>query len=400
MRFSCSFDTLLSNLQMVASVVEDSLSAEDDKNIIFQFHKSELQNEVRFIGISPVITYKKDVEAGYTLTLDDHDVDSAGYMYVQIKSKELLQYLNAYKNLRLTVVDEVIFEKHGGSILCTVLESEKENEGKQHASTYSFNDIPIKTNRVPSINLVAPEGGLVGIEKVGLLFHTTNLLPIMENSPTLLYGSMLFDSRYVVAFNKSYTTVMSNMVSEGGVFTGIRLSYRALQFIDRVISNDDILGVAKTEKHIYIQTGSSEAFIVYDTKAAPYQTQIDMFTKDSYVKVNRIYLKDILKRLSLRNEDIEVTVNPAEGVVKLRNSCFSQEMEVSGQAGMEGRGVFKFKIIPDVLSKAIIGDDVQFTEDAFGEDTYFYYCEKEGKTAIAIADKSSSWFSLVRVRIY
>ena len=40
MRFSCSYNKLLGHLQNVANVVEDSLSSEDDKNIIFQFRQT------------------------------------------------------------------------------------------------------------------------------------------------------------------------------------------------------------------------------------------------------------------------------------------------------------------------------------------------------------------------
>lgn len=421
MRFSCRYDVLLSNLQDIANVVEDALANEDDKNALFKFSRTAEGNTVKLIGISPVITFRRDLNpSDYQLTLEDADVDSNGVMFMQIKSKELLAYLNSYKSIRKTTVDEVIFEPERGKIKCTVIEiprlsddeikaieeeklynpATRDPRDERYVSHWMFDNVMIKPNKLPNINLAAPETELSTITSVAMMMYTSSLLPIMENS-TALYGHMEFDKGHVVAFNKAFTTIMANIM-DGNVFDGLKLSYRALTFVEKIICTAEEFGVAKTDRHIYFKTDSSEAFIVYDTKLAPYNTQLEMFTKDSYIRVDRIYLKDVLKRLSLANDSIVIDIKPAEGVINLSNSKFSQDINITGQEGMDGITSVKCKIMPDIFNKAIIGADENYVDDSNPDsaDTFIYYCQHPNNNAIAFADITNAWFSIIRVKTY
>ena len=248
MRFSCRYDVLLSNLQDIANVVEDALANEDDKNALFKFSRTAEGTTVKLIGISPVITFRRDLNpSDYQLTLEDADVDANGVMFMQIKSKELLAYLNSYKSIRKTTVDEVIFEPERGKIKCTVIEIPRLSDDEikaieeeklynpdirdprdeRYVSHWMFDNVMIKPNKLPNINLAAPETELSTIPSVAMMMYTSSLLPIMENS-TALYGHMEFDKGHVVAFNKAFTTIMANIM-DGNVFDGLKLSYRALR---------------------------------------------------------------------------------------------------------------------------------------------------------------------------
>lgn len=411
MRFSCNYDVLLGKLVSVASVVEDSLSSEDMKNIIFKLDKS---NSVKLIGINQLIKFRKELDKdSYTLDLADEDVDSNGVMFMQLKSKELLGFLNSYKSVRKTVVTDVIFESmQRGQIKCTVLEKElpdgagslsseeieflvNSEDTKTIASHWVFNNVPVKPNLLGDINLVAPDGELTTIPRENILFHTRNLLPVMQNG-TNLFSYMMFDGGNVVAFNAAYTTVMKNEVGEGGVFDAMKLSYRAISFMDKIICNDEFISVAKTDRHIYFKTDSSEAFIVFDNKLAAYQSYVDMFIKDHAIVLDRVYLKDVLKRLSLVNDNIEFSIEGGDqNKVTLRNSKFSQELPILQSKDIDKFNKITFKIMPDVLNKAIIGSD-----DEFPSDVFVYYCPHANNNVIVFADGSGSWFSVVRVKVY
>ena len=57
--------------------------------------------------------------------------------------------------------------------------------------------------------------------------------------------------------------------------------------------------------------------------------------------------------------------------------------------------------MPDVLNKAIIGNDEFFVIDgnSASEETYIYYSvDEKGNCTISIADMTDSWFSLVRTK--
>ena len=213
---------------------------------------------------------------------------------------------------------------------------------------------------------------------------------------------MQFSDGRVVAQSKAFITFMANFI-DAEFFNGFKLSYRILTFIEKFAGTTEMLSVAKTDKHLYFKTDSSEVFVLYDTKIVPFQTQSDMVSKDSFIKVDRIYLKDVLKRLSLVNDSVEVFVKADEGIITVSNSKFSQDIRITGSQNMEGVTRFKFKIMPDVLNKAIIGNDDFYVERSNPEsaDTIIYCCRKETSVdAIVFADYTNAWLSLVRVKVY
>ena len=124
MKFSCKYNELLTNLKDVSSVVEDSLSSDDLKNIIFKFIKCEDRIRVKLIGINQLITFRRSLEDEcYTAELDDSEFNDKGIFYIQLKSKELLSFLDSYKGLRKTHVEEVTFENLDSmNIKCSILE--------------------------------------------------------------------------------------------------------------------------------------------------------------------------------------------------------------------------------------------------------------------------------------
>lgn len=160
MRFSCNYNKLLGHLQNVANVVEDSLSSEDDKNIIFQFKQTEEGQVVKLVGISLQVIFREELPAeDYDLTLGADEVDQNGFAYMQLKSKDLLAFLNSYKSVRRTKVNDVILEPANGKIKCTVTESPIVSDeelsldplagDRTMFSQWMFSNIPIKPNKLP-----------------------------------------------------------------------------------------------------------------------------------------------------------------------------------------------------------------------------------------------------------
>lgn len=428
MRFSSKYDELIANLNDLASVVEDSLSSDSVKNIVFKLTKGNETEPSRvcMIGINQFITFKRFMhEDSVQVTLEDGECDSNGVMLFQLNCKELRSYLDSYKSLRRTYVEEVIFEPSHGKIKCTVIEknsytqeqiTEMQNAGQDELldheihSYWHFSNIPIDRSVMNAIGYTAPETELTQLQSVNITMYTATLLPIMQNG-TNLYSYMMFDDEHVIAFAQAYTVVMNNQITEGGIFTGLRLQYRAIAFLNKVICNDEVIQVAKTDRHIYIKTDLSEAFILYDTTMPAYQAQLDLFKKDHVVTVDRLYLKDVLKRLSLENDSIEVGIKAGENKISLSNSKFGQDIDIVYKRGFDEFESIKFRVMPEVLNKAIIGDDSKFTYDTMqdpdsgeeinvphGHEVFLYYCHNERNKAVVFSDVSSMWFSIVRVK--
>lgn len=392
MKVVFNYAKLLENLTDLSLVVEDVMSSEDMKNVIFRISGGTIS----LVGINQLVTFKRTLPADiYRLEIKDEEYDKDGVAYMQIKSKELIGYLNSYKSLRRTEVEDVeLTLVNNLTIVCKVAERDLEN-GQTYLSSYSFNNIPIKPNIVSSINLSASDDVQDEVvPMVNILFHTRNMLPIMKND-TGLFGQLIFgDDGMVVAFNAAFNTFMHNKLPES--FRGIKLSYRAISFIDKIFAGEVQVACKKLERYLYIRSDStnSEAFIVYDNKLPNYSMTKDLFVKDHAFVLDRVYLKDILKRLSLVNESIEVKIKCDEDIVEVKNSKFHQTVPILQKKALDEYNQINFKILPETLNKVIIGSD-----DEFSSQSFIYYCpQPNGDALLVFADSSGQWFSTVKVR--
>lgn len=394
MKFICSYNELLSGLEKVSIVAEDSNSSDDIKNVIFRFEKQDDGlNVCTLVGVNATITYKHILAYDkYTLQLEDTELTDR-VCFMQIKCKDLLSFLNAYKSVRRTKVEEVTFEfKDNVQINCSVLEYSNDDDKIPYISTCLFNNIPIKPNMLPSIN-AQPLNRPIEINKDDLRLHINTLMPTLQNAANL-YGVLTFGNDYIVAFNNTYVALMKNKLADTHIFEGMRLSYKNLAFLDKVVCNQDEIKVAKSDTHLFIRTDKSESFIAYDPKITEYETYLKMYNKDNGFCVDRLLLKDVLKRLALENELIDVTVKPAMNVLNLRNTKFTQDIPLLKQQGLENYEDFGFRILPESLNKAIIGTDTAFSSNSF----IYFTAQDNGVTLLVFTDDTDSWFTVARVK--
>lgn len=392
MRFNCTYDVLVNKLTDVANVVEDSMSSDELKNIIIRLDSTK--NEVTLVGLNQLITLKRIIPAEHCSFELEEGEGTNGILFLQLKSKELLNFLNSYKSVRTTRVEDVTFELNTrGVVICKVLEKDVETE-KPYVSNWAFQNIPIKENMRQMINLPAPEGELMQLPSVNLLWYTKTLLPVLTNG-TNLFSQMLMGDTYVVAFNTAYVALMANQFKGTGLFENLKFSYRALTFLDKIICNEPMYDVARTDTHIYFKSENTEAFVRYDTKMAEYGTYVSAFKREHAITLDRILFKDIMKRLSLLNDTVEVVIDAEVNEITLSNSKYTQTIPIDSTENFAEVGKLSFKIMPDVLNKAILGDDTEFTPDF-----NIYYCPQQGGSAVIVfTDSSKTWFSVVKVKV-
>lgn len=110
-------------------------------------------------------------------------------------------------------------------------------------------------------------------------------------------------------------------------------------------------------------------------------------SKDKGFVVDRLYLKDVLKRMS--------TVEPS-GVFKVEgdelfvsNNNFNQTIPLNNKKEAEG---LSFNIFTSVLEKAILGKDDVFTGDLF-----IYFVDTVRGYLVFLSDGSGAWFSSIQV---
>lgn len=383
------FDRLLGVLSDLAVVAEDSLSNEETKNIIFSVSESG----VKLIAINQLITYKKNVDESFCSVSGSSD----GVTMFQVPSKDFSGFLSSYKGLRQTKVTEVSMSlMDNNRVLCEVCEVPKDS-GFAEAPTISkrvFMMRPIKDNLKPFIELSLPEDSKIeAMESRSLKFFTSSLLPNMAND-TSLFGHLIFGEDYVVSFSAAYTTMMRNFLAQQGVFTGVKMGYRAISFIDKVLCLSGTLEVAKLERHIYFKTDFGEAFVGYDTRLADYSAYIGLFASDHAFTLDRRYFKDVLRRVDGK-DSLMLSVRASDNVMQVSNTLFSQDIGLMQVKDMESFGTVSFKVMPDVLNHVIIGSDEEFP----GELVVYYNPQQGNSAAVIFTDLSRSWMSVVKVSI-
>lgn len=388
MILTCDFENLVENLKDVAEVVEDGLLSEDARNVIFKL--KEDGGNVELIGVNQLITFTRPLDKQYyTLVSEAEDFDN-GVRYIQLKSKELLDFLSSYKGLRRTSVEEVSFEPvKNGRVICKVLEKDLEN-GTPTISSWTFSTREVNRNIMRNITLQKPDTELEEVLGNNILFYTRNMLPLLT-AGTSLYSKLCFGEDYVVAFSQTHATLMQNVL--GDSLKGVTLLYRAVSFMDKVLCNADVVKVAKTAQHLYFETETSKAFIMYDNRLPDYSMQINGYVKEHAFSLDRVYLKDILKRLRLCNESVEFAIDDETQSITLKNSKFTQDIGLMQVKDMEK---VKFKVMPEIISRAILGSDEEFSQTL-----YVYFCPQPNKTAILVfTDNSNKWFSSISIKPY
>ena len=400
MKLSFVYDNLVSNLINVSNALSDGNIGEDLKNIIMKIDT----DSVTLIGATSSLLYKKAIkEEGVSVTKEEGDNN-----YIAVKIKELVDFLNTYKSLRNTVVDEVIFEVVENKLKCTVVEkpSDDEYSDKVSLSHWMFNLVPIKPNLMPFIETEMPSNSdEMKFSSLGV--HTKQLAKILQ-AGTSTYSKLFFTKDYVYARSNAFTIFMQNETAdETSVFSDIALSYRAVNFIEKVSSSytsDDIIRVAKDERYIYIETSDNELiYTVYDNKLSDISKIVNAFNKDNCIQVNRYSLKEALKRFSLKNDSITITIKPNEGVVDMRNSLFDQQLGILDKKGFEDKDSIRFQLMPSVLNSSIICDDL--CEQAGTEVLLMYYCITErGIASIFLSDflsynNNPCWFTNMSTKL-
>lgn len=400
MKLKIGYEALTATISSMAVVVEDTLNNDDMKAIIV---KVSSDKKIQLIGMNQMIIYKADLpEDSYEVEATEEDFNTNGVFYLQVKSKELTSFLNTFKSVRRTKVSNTVFEFEKNKIKLSVIE-ESLDTGDNYKSTWWFDNIPIKQALLKSIDVTIPKE-TVTMSTEPLQLYTSCLLPILQNSTTLNGmmqfgsdevdedGNMVEPSR-VTAFTPTFNTLMANQLPD--YFRGMSIYYRSILFLKNIVCAYDMVNVSRTDQFLcFSDEGKFEAFVRYTTRVADYRPYLQMFDKSHALELDRQYFKDVLKRLSLVDEQVEISVDESLLAISVRNSKFSQEIPVLREKNMAELGKISFRIKPEVLEKTIIGDDSLFSP------TIFMYItpQERGGWTLVFSDDTGVWFSVARIR--
>lgn len=398
MKLVCDFKALLSALNNISVVADDSNSVDDIKNIIFYFDKGlNSVHNFTLLGVNNYIVYKHYLDNQNEYTVEFDEKDTADIMYMQIKTKDLISVLKTYSGLYRTKPESLTFILlDNGMIECQVVERDLTDDSTKN-STWTFNNVPMKELILRNIESSVTFPYVIDMSKEDFVRHITSMKDILTPNVTNYLGNVMFDEEYVYAIQQAFLTFMNNRIKQKNVFVKISLSYKIVQFMDKVLCKQENFKIARNGDKLYISTSTSESFIRVSDRVTDYQAYVKGIEKYKGFSVDRLLLKDNLKRLTLGDDTVvTVIVKPSAEKITLRTQRYRQDIDMLSQVNISDMSDFSFEISKDIFNKIIIGDDKDFSPN-----TFFYFTEpnNERKMSIYLTDDTEEWFTRIHVQV-
>ena len=223
-----------------------------------------------------------------------------------------------------------------------------------------------------------------------LLLYIDSLFPLMNNdSSNSLTSKLNFGTDYIFV-NASYiSSFFVNKLPDA--FKDLTLGYSSVNFLKRLCEGVESIDVQRIDKYLCIQSGMTEAFLKYQRVKVKADMYVKRMNTDNGIVLDRLYLKDVLKRMMVSSQDGVAQMK--ELGLEVSNDGFMQVIPVNKKKGdIEN---LKFKISVPVLVKTIVGDDSVFPDEIF------LYFVKTGPTGylLYVKDNTGGWFSTIQVRV-
>ena len=376
MKITVNFDELSKVLSYIYTILADKSVEDKVKNVIFLV-KDDIVTLVGYnqVTFSRTILEKTECEG----------IPENGWEF-QIKANELNKIMSAYTNLFKTKVEQIDIEDNNVRTKITIhevpLDEEKDAKLAQD-SVFEVENAPILSKILTDIKSDFPEENN-SVASADLLLYLGSLLPLMSNDSANSVASKLnFGEDYVFTLSSSTSAFFVNQLPEE--FQGITLGYSSVGFLKKLCEGTDFISVARNKAYLCIESGNTQAFMRYKPIKINYKTYIQRRSKEKGIVVDRLYMKDVLKRLGSISVDGKMVVED-EKILKVMNDFFEQFVPLENcKQGTEG---ISFKISIPILSSLILGND-----DVFSSNLFIYFVETTRSYILYIQDKSGTWFS-------
>lgn len=380
MKVVLDFNELSSVLGYVNLILADKSVEDSVKNIIFLVKG----DDVTVVGYNPLTFSRTVLEKTEVIGVPEN-----GWEF-QLKASELNKIFGSYANLFKTVVHRVSMEDDGVRIKVTVheepIDAEKDAKLAQDC-TFEIENRPILSKVLSDVRSEFPEesDSVVSSE---LLLYLSSLLPLMSNDSANSTASKLnFADDYVFSLSSSTSAFFKNKLSDK--FKGISLGYSSVGFMKKVCEGSEAISIAKTDLYICIESANTQAFLRYKPIKVNYKAWVEKRSKEKGIVVDRLYLKDVLRRMNSVSPEGVMFVADGETLV-VSNEVFRQEVPLEGcKPSTEG---IKFKVSIPILISLILGSD-----DVFADSIYIYFVESNRGYNLYFQDKTGAWFSNAQV---
>lgn len=379
MKISVSYQELSEVINFSSGILSDKSVEEKMKNVIFHVKP----DSVKVCFYTALTFCRTELE-----NAEVEDLEKDEWVF-QVKAGDLLKVIGGFSSLFKTKVDSFEFEESRNKIKVSVSEKaiKEEDSRMNQVSVFYLDNVPVLESISKDIKMDFPEDA-DAVPSGDILLYVDSLLPLMTNDSATSTGSKLnFADDYVFVLTSSMSAFFVNKLPDA--FRGTTLGYSSVSFLKRLSSKGDI-SVKKLDKHLCVSVGMVEAFMRHQPIKIKYAQFVNRFKREDGLVLNRLYLKDVLRRMGGVSVDGRCTILE-NGDLSVENDHFSQIIPVDKTKGNVS-GI-SFKISVPIIEKLIVGNDTVFPETMF-----VYFLKVASSYSLFFTDKTGSWFSQAQVR--
>lgn len=375
--FFLDYNTLTYLLDNATSVTSDSALKDADKTIFFL-----VNNDGESIAVA------KNSDLFIRVKFTPELVKEAGN--VQLNSSELSKILGTFSSLSRTRVESVEFKVNNSKVQVIVHEVALDEGYEEFAgdTSYSLDSIKIKEKTLQDISVEFDDENAVDVDSMELDIVLSTLMPIMDSKKGLNNNQIHFASDQIFVMDNRSQVFYKNILPE--VFGNSAFRYTSVAYMRKMIQTSNHLRVVISGNKFAIRSenGEIEAYINRLGVRFNYKPTLEGVTKENGIVLDRAFLKDIIRRLSIMGSDPKVSIQ--EDGVHITTESFSRVIPIMNSKGnVEG---IEFKVNSSLLSSMIIGDDSVMSNDLF------LYLERATRgIQLTISDDSGAFLSNTRV---
>lgn len=350
MKFSVSYNELSNVLGVSSIILSDKMVEDKMKNVIFLVSKER----VRACFYNALTFSRTEMSSAVV-----EDVD--GEWVFQVKAGELSKIVSGFSTLSKTSVEDIVFEENRNKIKVTVSEKalKEEDARMNQVSSFTLDNVPIIDSVGKDVRIASPEDCEL-ISGGDVQLYLDSLFPLMSNDSANSMGSKLhFVDDYVFVLSSYLNVFFKNRLSDA--FKDMALGYSSVNFLKKLCELGD-LSVNRDEKYLYVNVGNTEAFLRHQRVKVKYAQYVERFVKENGIGLNRLYFKDVLRRMGNVSVDGKCSILE-NGDLNVENANFSQVIPVDKTKG-DIKGI-NFKISIPIMEKIIVGKDNIFPEELF-----------------------------------
>lgn len=378
MKITVNFSELLGKLGFPNAVLSDKSVDEKLKNIIFMVS----QDETLVVGYNAFTFCRTRLESAEA-------TDVHGNWQFQVKASDLNKILSAYTNMYKTKVETVEIEDSGVRIKVTIHEQalDEQDSRLSQNSTFELESAPILPGIDKEIHTEFPEIGSA-ITSGDILLYLDSLIPMMSNdSANSISSRVNFAADYAFVTSSHWSAFLKNKLPEE--FSNLCLGYTSAVFLKKLCEGLDSICVARFNNYLCIEAGATQAFMRYKPVKIKYAAFVEKKSNETGFKIDRLYLKDVLKRMGVVSPEGKMSVVSADTLL-VETATFQQEVPLLATKG-SAVGI-KVNISVPAMIQLILGKD-----DVFAEDLYMYFVPTSRGHMVYLCDKSGAWFTNAQV---